>query len=338
MGRATIDDVARIAGVSIATVSRCLRKPQVVAEPTRRRVLEAVRDTGYAPSTAAQSLRARRSHAVLVLVPDVGNTFFSEILRGIQGVAAGAGITMLIGDTGRERAREAAYARDLRNGRADGALLLAAPVLAWDDLPHAGPGPAPVVRVSEALPGSPGLSVSIDNAAASEAAVAHLIGLGHRRIAHLAGPERNLLTEARREGWRRAHRAAGLPLDAGLEVAGDFGLESGRRAFAALAAMGPRPTAVACANDEGAMGLIAAAHEAGLRVPRDLSVAGFDDIHFAQAFIPALTTVRQPRAEMGEAAMRLLLAVWAGEAPDSVVLPFALVRRASTGAPPAGLA
>lgn len=326
MARPTIEDVARIAGVSIATVSRGLHKPHLVAEPTRERILAAVRDTGYALNTAAQSLRVRRANAVLVLVPDVGNTFFSEILGGIQDVASEAGITMLIGDTGRRRSREAAYARYLLNGRADGALLLAEPLADW-------PSAAPVVVVSETLPGAPGLTVCIDNAAASEDAVAHLLALGHRRVAYLSGPEDNLLTEARREGWRRAHRAAGLPLDPALEIAGGFDLAAGRRGFAALAALVPRPTAVACANDESAMGLIAAAHEAGLRVPRDLSVAGFDDIHFAQAFIPALTTVCQPRAAMGAEAMRLLLAHWAGEAPEPVVLPSKLVPRASTAPP-----
>ncbi len=136
MSRPTIEDVARIAGVSIATVSRCLHMPDVVAAKTRDRVLSAVRQTGYNLNAAAQSLRQRRSNTVLVVVPDIGNTFFAEILGGIEQQAAAAGLTMLIGDTGRVKAREDAYVRYLLNGRADGALLLAEPQAAWFDIPN----------------------------------------------------------------------------------------------------------------------------------------------------------------------------------------------------------
>lgn len=332
MGRPTIEDVARLAGVSIATVSRCLHNPQVVAEPTRLRVLSAVRETGYALNTAAQSLRMRRSYTVLVLVPGIGNTFFSEILRGIQEVAAEAGITMLIGDTGREAGREEGYMQNLLNGRADGVLLLAEPQVAWLDLPIANTlGVRPVVVISEARPGGPGLAVRIDNEGAARDAVRHLVGLGHRRIAHLNGPESNILTAMRRDGYRRALREAGLAPDPALELPGDFGVASGAAAFRAFAALDPRPTAIFCSNDESAMGFISAAHAAGVRVPRDVSVIGFDDIHFAKVFLPPLTTVRQPRREMGAAAMRMLLEIWAQGAPGSVILPTEFMDRDSAG-------
>ncbi len=134
MNRPTIDDVAKLAGVSIATVSRCLHTPDIVAAKTRERVLGAVRQTGYNLNAAAQSLRQRRSNTVLVVVPDIGNTFFSEILGGIEAEASAAGLTMLIGDTGRNKAREEAYVRYLLNGRADGALLLADPQAAWREI------------------------------------------------------------------------------------------------------------------------------------------------------------------------------------------------------------
>jgi LacI family transcriptional regulator, repressor for deo operon, udp, cdd, tsx, nupC, and nupG len=336
MTRPTIEDVARLAGVSIATVSRCLHMPQLVAAPTRERVLEAVRQTGYNLNAAAQSLRQRRANTVLVVVPDIGNTFFSEILGGIQQVASAAGLTMLIGDTGRTQAREDGYIRYLLNGRADGALLLADPKAAWFDIPNVNAqGIHPIVTISEVGPDHATTAVSIDNAAAAEAAVQHLIAQGHRRIAHLTGPRTDILTRERLAGYRRALASAGLPLRDDYVIPGDYSLASGRAAFDRFRQMPDRPTALFFANDESAMGFISSAHLAGVRVPQDVSVVGFDDIHFAQSCIPALTTIRQPRAEMGAAAMRLLLAIIADEAPPSVCLPYELIARAST-APPAG--
>jgi LacI family transcriptional regulator, repressor for deo operon, udp, cdd, tsx, nupC, and nupG len=331
MGRPTIDDVARIAGVSIATVSRCLHMPDVVAAKTRDRVLAAVHKTGYTLNAAAQSLRQRRSNTVLVVVPGIGNTFFAEILGGIEQQAAAAGLTMLIGDTGRSKAREDAYVRYLLNGRADGVLLLAEPQAAWFDIPNVNAhGIRPVVTISEVGPDHPTLAVSIDNEAAAHTAVNHLIAQGHRRIAHLTGPHTNILTRQRLLGYRRALHEAGLACHAEYEFPGDFGVASGRAAFDLFRAQTIRPTAIFCANDETAMGFIASAHHAGVMVPRDISVVGFDDIHFAQSYIPALTTVRQPRAEMGAAGMRLLLAILANEAPVSVRLTSELILRDST--------
>jgi LacI family repressor for deo operon, udp, cdd, tsx, nupC, and nupG len=330
MSRPTIDDVARLAGVSIATVSRCLHMPEIVAAKTRERVLSAVRQTGYNLNTAAQSLRQRRSNTVLVVVPDIGNTFFSEILGGIEEVASAAGLTMLIGDTGRSPAREEGYVRYLLNGRADGALLLADPQANWTEI--AAPsaiGLPPIVTVSEVGPQSGPVTVSIDNEGAAHTATRHLIALGHRRIVHVAGPKSNILTAQRLHGFRRAMAEAGLP--AQPELPGDFSLSGGREAFGRFMKLTEQPTALFFANDEMAMGFLSTAYAAGVRVPRDVSIVSFDDIHFAKASIPALTTIRQPRSEMGAAAMRLLLEIIAGEAPTSVLLPYELVIRDSTG-------
>lgn len=331
MSRPTIDDVARLAGVSTATVSRCMHMPDIVSVTTRERVLDAVRQTGYNLNAAAQSLRQRRSNTVLVVVPDIGNTFFSEILRGIEAEASSAGLTMLIGDTGRIKSREDAYVRYLLNGRADGALLLADPQAAWFEAPTLNAlGIPPIVTVSEVGLASGAVTVSIDNEAAAFTAVAHLIALGHRRIAHVEGPQSNILTAQRVTGYRRALAEAGVSPASGLEFPGDFGLASGRAAFDRFKALADRPTALFFANDEMAMGFLSTAYAAGVRVPRDVSIVGFDDIHFAQSCIPALTTIRQPRAEMGATAMRLLLQIIAGEAPASVRLPHELVLRDST--------
>ena len=331
MTRPTIEDVARLSGVSTATVSRCLHTPERVAQSTRDRVLTAVRDTGYNLNAAAQSLRQRRANTVLVVVPDIGNTFFSEILGGIEREASASGLTMLVGNTGRQAGREDAYVRYLLNGRADGALLLAEPKAAWFDIPRTNAaGVRPIVTISEVAQRPETTAVMIDNEAAAHAAVTHLIGRGHRLVAHVAGPASNILTAQRTAGYRRALSEAGLPWRPDMEYPGDFGLDCGWTGFKRFRTASPRPTAVFCANDESAMGFIAAAHQNGVQVPRDVSVVGFDDIHFAQAFIPALTTIRQPRAEMGATAMRLLAAIMNDEAPAPVRLAYELILRDST--------
>lgn len=335
MTHPTIEDVARLADVSIATVSRCLHTPERVAPPTRERVLAAVRQTGYNLNIAAQSLRRRRSDTVLVVVPDIGNTYFSDILGGIERVASAQGLTMLIGDTRRSKAREESYVRHLVNGRADGALLLIDPREAWFEVPAPNAkGIRPIVTISEVAPGFANTAVMIDNVAAAEAMANHLIAQGHRRIAHVTGPSTDILTRERMQGYRRALASAGLTEHADDMIPGDYSLASGRAAFDRFVAMADRPTAIFFANDESAMGFISSANLVGVRVPAEVSVAGFDDIHFAQSCTPALTTIRQPRAEMGAEAMRVLLAIIAGEAPASVCLPFELIERAST-APPA---
>lgn len=339
MVRPTIEDVARIAGVSIATVSRCLHTPDVVAEKTRTRILSAVQQTGYTLNTAAQSLRQRRSNTVLVVVPDIGNTFFAEILGGIEQVASEASMTMLIGDTGRNKDRELRYIRYLLNGRADGALLLAEPLPEWFDVAAANTlGIKPIVTISEVGSNRQSLAVSIDNERAAFTAVQHLIDQGHRKIAHLSGPRTNILTMARVSGYRRALQSAGFGILDNYLFPGDFSIASGRTAFAGYSELADKPTAIFCANDESAMGFISSAQLAGVAVPRDLSVVGFDDIHFAQCFTPALTTVRQPRKDMGAAAMRLLLSILLNEAPASVQLDFDLVIRNSTMAPGGAIA
>lgn len=335
MKRPTIGDVARLAGVSTATVSRTLHSPEVVSEAARNAVLEAVRHTGYTQNTAAQSLRQRRAKAVLVLVPDIGNTFFSEILAGIERVASAAGLTILIGDTANDVRREEDFLRYLRNGRADGVLLLNGrlPPSVMASLDEGVGPPPPMVTISEALDRQIVPHVGIDNVAAAELAVRHLLDLGHRRIAHLCGPAENILTRQRLAGYRRAMAAAGLPAAGQSLLAGDFTAESGGRAAAQLLAMAERPSAIFCSNDEMAMGLISVLHARGMAVPRDLSVVGFDDIVFAKTYIPALTTIHQPRLAIGERAMSILLGLLDGTAEreqSPALLDARLVVREST--------
>lgn len=332
--RPTIGDVARLAGVSTATVSRSLHQPDVVTETTRERVLEAVRSTGYTQNTAAQNLRRNRANAILVLVPDIGNTFFSHILAGIEREASAAGLTMLIGNTGHDPAREEDFMAYLVNGRADGALVLTGrlPFLegtgGHDTLQN-----LPIVTISERIGAAGFPHVGIDNVAAAAAATRHLIELGHRRIAHLAGPMTNILTTQRLAGYQDALRESGIGARPDDLLIGDFTLESGVEAGKRILAMDDPPGAIFCSNDEMALGLISALHESDHRVPERMSVVGFDDISFARNSIPPLTTVHQPRNRIGERAMQVLLDTIEGitpKPPQSELLSAELIVRGST--------
>jgi LacI family transcriptional regulator, repressor for deo operon, udp, cdd, tsx, nupC, and nupG len=320
MRRTTIRDVADLAGVSTATVSRALGTPAAVGEATRARVLEAVRATGYRVNRAARDLRRTRAGAVLVLVPNLANPFFSAILAAIADVCAEAGLTVQVADTVRGDARLANLAHD---GRADGVILLdgAQPPALLQGLG------LPLVTACEWVPGLETTGCRIDNAAAARLAVRHLRDLGHRRLAHVAGPEGNVLSAARIEGFREA-------ADGGVILPGDFGLESGVAAARQWLTLPDRPTGVFCASDAMALGFISECAAQGVRVPEDVSVVGFDDIELAQRSIPPLTTVHQPRAEIGRrAAMQLVALFDGGPGTGMETLPVELAVRGSTTPP-----
>lgn len=336
--KSTIEDVAHLAGVSIATVSRTVHRPDSVAVKTRELVLSAIRETDYTPNAAAGNLRRRRANAVLALVPDVGNTFFSEILAGIERIAWRAGLTLLIGNAANDPAREADYLNLIASGRADGALLLNGR-LATGPTARGGRTRVPdarslaLVSVCERIAATGLVHVGIDNVAAARTAVEHLLDLGHRRIAFVAGPADNVLTRDRLEGYRASLACAGVAPERGLELAGDFSAASGELAAREWLAMTSAPRAVFCANDEMAMGFVRVLHNHSLRVPRDCSVIGFDDIAFARTFIPALTTIRQPRGEIGARAMQALIDRIEGRARPStrkLLLAHELIVREST--------
>ena len=337
--RPTIEAVARLAGVSTATVSRALHEPAKVSADTATRVHRAVSDIGYTLNIAARALRQRRANTLLVVVPNIGNTFYGEVLAGIEAAAHAAGQTILIADSAQDATREAACLAWLRNGRADGVFLMGRPEVDWSAVaPVADTGLAPVVMISEppVTPGTPW--VSIDHEGGARDITAHLIAQGHRRIAHVTGPLTTNLRAPRLNGYRLALAAAGLPADPHHIIPGDFSADSGARAAETLLALTPRPTAVFCANDEMAMGLIGALARNGIRVPHDISVAGFDGIQFAACFVPAITTIRQPRRAMGEAAVALMHRLLGRDgadltAPIQQILPHDLVIRDSVGPP-----
>jgi LacI family repressor for deo operon, udp, cdd, tsx, nupC, and nupG len=308
----TISDVARFARLSTATVSRALATPDKVTEGTREIVMQAVRKIGYVPNSAARNLRTNTTRTILAVLPDVSNVFFSRVLRGISDTLIAQGYSLIIADTRNNPEREAQYAEFILAGRVDGVLLLNGRSLLSG--PQGRVAAVPTVSLCERIPGAPFPHVETENRESARAITAYLASLGHRRIGYLRGPIRNVLEHERFAGYQDALRAAGLTYEATLTTSGDFTLESGEAA-ATDYLKAPLPDAIFACNDEMAMGLIRGLAEAGVVVPRDVSVAGFDDIEFAEAYNPPLTTVRQARREIGEQAAGLLLRLIAGELP-----------------------
>ena len=335
----TIYTVAKRAGVSTATVSRVMSQPEIVSPSTRDRVLQAVEDLGYAPNSAARHLRTLRSGKLLVTVPDICNPFFALILQGIEDAAHRDGYAVLLGDTQHDETREERYALMLRRKEADGLIFLGhrLPDAAQAFIRSVAPRCAPVVNSCEFSTrlGVPG--VHIDNAKASADGIDHLYRLGHRRIAIVTGPLVSPLSRDRLRGVKA--RAKALDAESELEiVTGNFSIESGAEAADRLLSQSSRPTAIFCFNDEMAMGVLDMARQRGVRVPKDLSVMGFDDIRFARYVDPPLTTIAQPMRDIGETSVRLLLEILQGRTtnPQSITLPHTLMIRSTTAPVPNG--
>ncbi len=334
-GPAKIADVARMAGVSSATVSRTLANPGIVTESTRTRVMAAVRKSGYTPNIAARNLRARKSLMALVVVPNIANPFFAEVLRGIDATLSASGYGLIIANLDGSTDKEARYVDLAAAGQVDGVLLLCGhvPKGANRSLDDAN---VPIVAVCEVIPGAAIPQVEVDNRAASRDAVRHLVDLGHRRIGYLSGPPGNVLDKARRAGFLDV---LGSSRPAAIWE-GDFTFAAGVRAAKDLIGMpaSRRPTAVFAANDEMAIGFLKTVHAAGLKVPGDISIVGFDAIEYAEYCEPTLTTVYQPRLEIGmraaEQLVHLMTAPGIGSS-NIIRLETKLLVRGSTGAVPA---
>ena len=332
----TIQDVARFADVSTATVSRALATPERVSESTRARVADAVARTGYTLNQSARSLRQRTSRTILVALPDIRNPFFSSILDAIEREAAARGYGVLVANRidGNDSGRR--LQQYFLSNRADGLLLFDGSlgleqlrILAGD------PARVPVVLACEEIPFSPFSIVKTDNSAASQRATNHLIALGHRRIGHILAPVGNVLRAERQAGFRAALCGAGLDERADWQFEGDFTMASGVDAAKAFLAVADRPSAIFAANDEMAIGFLSTLRSAGVDCPRDISVIGFDDLDVAPHFCPPITTMRQPREALGrQAAATLIDLVERGGGigqPLRQVLQSEMVLRGSTG-------
>ncbi|PFG65252.1 LacI family transcriptional regulator [Propionibacteriaceae bacterium ES.041] len=330
--RITIHDVAQAAGVSVATVSKAINGRDGVAPTTLEHVREIVARLGYESSLVATSMRRRRTDVIGVLVAEF-EPFAVQLLQGVSSALKGTRFDVLAYagsvSAGEHLGWERRSLSRLGGTLIDGAILVTPTTMPTD-------ASVPLVAIDpSASAGSDGpATVSVHNAEGAFAVTEHLISLGHRRIAHLRG--RTDLDSARRRerGYRRALERAGIPVDPALVVDGNYRTASTTAGAHALLDLAAPPTAVFAANDLSAIEMIRVARERGLRVPDELSVAGFDDVPEAAAHVPQLTTVRQPLAAMGAEAVRLLLAMLDGAPYEHVRMPAELIVRDTTAVPP----
>lgn len=329
---ATIRDVARASQVSIATVSRVFNDSPAVSEETRARVRAAAERLGYWPNGIARSLITSRTHMLGVVLPDLHGEFFSEVIHGVDLASRAHGLHVLVSRASVSADELGAALRSMR-GRVDGLVVMAPDLDAGAALEQAARSIPTVILNPDGAPAGAD-SVAIDNFGGARAVVAHLLALGHRRIAMVTGPEGNADSRQRLEGYRRALADAGLAPDPALIVPGAFDEESGRGAVPVLLARRTRPTAIFAGNDMMAVGVLGALVELGVEVPRGMAVAGFDDIPLARYLHPPLTTAHVDMQALGRRAVELLLDPGRGARPPRHdVLPAPLEVRRSCGEP-----
>ncbi|HLZ62187.1 MAG TPA: LacI family DNA-binding transcriptional regulator [Ktedonosporobacter sp.] len=310
-GKRTISDIARLAGVSKTTVSRVLNHKPDVDTTTRERILRIVEEEGFIPSITASGLAAGRSRLIGVLIPSFTWPFMGDVMRGAADVIADTPYELIlysISETTREKDKSELINRILATQLTAGVLAIFPGLLAkYVARLHTPDFPVVMIDDQELPPNIPW--VGADNQGGAYAAVRHLLQLGHRRIAHIQGPTRYLCVRERYQGYAQALREAGLVPDPELVLEGDFHEVGGQQAARKLFALPPdrRPTAIFAGNDLMAYGVLNAADEYGLHIPRDIALVGFDDISSTTRIRPALTTVRQPFAEMGQQGIKLLL-------------------------------
>lgn len=303
----TIKDVARKAEVSVATVSRVFSGANVVREETSRRIRDIAAQLRYTPHVGARSLTTSKTHTLGVLLPDLYGEFFSEIIRGIDAATRRSGYHILVSSSHSD-AREVELAIRSMRGRVDG-LILMSPDLDAKPLVDSLPEGQPIVLLNSSIR-QPGVaSVRIANKRGAKEMVRHLISHGFKRIAMITGAVQNVDGDQRRSGYRAALKEAGIALNPCLEVQGDFTEDSGYEAARKLLEnRSYRPRAIFAANDAMAFGALSALREAGVGVPDEIAVAGFDDIPIARHMSPPLSSVHVPIAELGERATEILIA------------------------------
>jgi DNA-binding LacI/PurR family transcriptional regulator len=327
----SIKDIARAAQVSHSTVSRALRDSPLVSPETRALIHKIAAEKGYTVSAVARSLVTRRTNTLGVVVTSIADPFVGEVVGGIEEFAEGHAYSVILATCHADPEREKRAVRSLQERRVDGILVTASRVGALY-LPMLEEMKVPIVLINNQYPGEFGYHVSIDNPAGARAVTNHLIGLGHRRIAYI-GDRFGLHSDTERcAGYRESLEAAGIPFDPALAVTGDSGPESAVVAMRELLDRADPPTAVFCYNDMSAYGAMRAARDRGLHVPDDISIAGFDDLFLSSYTDPPLTTVRQPKHEMGRDAAGILLDLLAGGNPISISKPGKLMARRSTAA------
>ncbi len=327
-----IRDVARLAGVSVATVSRALSNPEKVSPESLDKVHKAIAEVGYRPNMVARNFRSARAYAVVVLVPDIANPFYSLFIRALEDRAHQKGYAVLLGDTRGTPERELEYIRRVETRLADGIVQLRP---SSEKSQNNIPADVPCVNAC-GCEYTTGPAIRIDNRGAAKSMVNYLISLGHKRIGVISGLKDNPHAIDRLEGYKEALAEAGIPFEKDLIAEGDFTMWSGLNAAFQFCNMKNRPTAIFSMNDEMAIGAMQTLKSQGIRIPEDISVTGFDDIAYAKYSDPSLTTISQPAEEMGKMAMDMLLKVIEGEplSQRECVLPTEFIIRKSTGPVP----
>ena len=336
----SIREVAAHAGVSVATVSNVLNRPDIVARPTRDRVSASIRELGFVRNESARQLRAGRSRTIGLVVLDVANPFFTDVARGVEDEANKAGLAVILCNSDDQERKEKRYLELLEEHRVQGVLIT--PVVgAGSRLARLQRRGTPVVLVDSRSPSRGQCSVAVDDVLGGDLAVSHLLATGHQHIAYIGGPRIIRQAADRYEGALRAlSRAGRRPEDLHVFDVGALNVAAGQKAGADIAAMPAtdRPTAVFCTNDLIALGVLQEMTRHKIRVPEDISIVGYDDIDFAAAAAVPLTSVRQPRQQLGRTAARMLLEeAAAGEAHQHqqvIFEPELIVRHSTRAAPP----
>lgn len=332
---ATMKDVAKLAGVSVATVSSTLSGRSFVSAELKQRVEAAIRELGYAPNAMASGLKRGTSSLIGLIVPDITNPFFTELVHCIQRRAAEAGFVVLLGVSDDQVAREVELIALMRSHQVAGTIVI--PCGGEQDcltLSRLAAG-MPLVAADNAPPGMALDTVVLDNRMAATLATSHLLSLGHKIIATISGPPHRFVSHERFAGFMTVLKGKGLSVEPGHVKRGDFHVASAREAGLALLQSAPRPTAIFVANNQMLIGAMQAVAEMKLSVPRDVSIIAIDDFPWAAAFTPTLTTVRQPIDAIAEAAVERLKLRIGGlrEDPCRIVLTPELVIRQSCQSP-----
>jgi len=327
---ATIKDVAKDAGVSAATVSRVINNSPTVTASTRETVMAVIKKLNYQPNLLGRNLRRTETRLILVLLQNMANPFYARIVKGIEDVGHKNGYHVMLCNTDSDHEREKVYLELLRNRLADGVIFMA-PMLGKEELTEIGKR-FPVVQCCEYKEGAQVSHVSIDNHAAAYKAVRHLISAGHRRIGMISCRNSYVSISQRESGYKKALEDAGITFEEEYIKYGDYGFNSGLRAANQLLSMDDRPTAIFAISDLMAIGALRAIREKGLSVPEDVAAAGFDNISFSSMCNPMLTTISQPKYDLGCLAMDLLLKQIRGEAKEhkGIFLEYELIIREST--------
>ncbi|MBI5303586.1 MAG: LacI family DNA-binding transcriptional regulator [Chloroflexi bacterium] len=328
--RVSIKDIAKSAGVSHSTVSRALADSPLIAERTRARIHRIAQKRGYAPNAIARGLVTQQTRAIGVVVTSIADPFIADVVRGIERVALEQEYRVFLGTSHDEPTREVSLVKALREWRVDG-VIVASSRMGGQYQPLLEEIGAPIVLINNqnAEGGHAIHSIAVDDMLGGELATQHLIARGHRVIAYLGGPPDRLSHRERLKGYRRALTRAKIAFDPALTLTGTGRVESGEQVTRLLDL---KPTAIFCYNDMTALGALRALKRAGVAVPREVSLVGYDDIALAAYTDPPLTTICQPKDELGGKAMQMLMQLLSGAPVENIKLAVELIVRESTRA------